>query len=136
MTGKPCSPDELRTLFLFEKLTDAQLDWLCQRGRVELVPAGPVYAEGDPARCFYVLLEGTVVLSRRVGTDDVEVGRTSQRGAYAGAWQAYLGDRVPQRYNSSMRATEPSRFFVLDADVFAELMNEWFPMAVDRKSVV
>jgi len=130
MTGKPCSPDELRTLFLFEKLTDAQLDWLCQRGRVELVPAGPVYAEGDPATCFYVLLEGTVVLSRRVGTDDVEVGRTSQRGAYAGAWQAYLGDRVPQLYNSSMRAIEPSRFFVLDADVFAELMNEWFPMAV------
>ena len=29
-----------------------------------------------------------------------------------------------------MRATEPSRFFVLDADVFAELMHEWFPMAV------
>ena len=27
MTGEPCSPDELRTLFLFEKLTDAQLDW-------------------------------------------------------------------------------------------------------------
>jgi signal transduction histidine kinase len=130
VTGEPCSPDELRTLFLFEKLTDAQLDWLCQRGRVELIPAGPVYAEGDPARCFYVLLEGIVALSRRVGADDVEVGRTSQRGAYAGAWQAYLGDRVPQLYNSSLRVTGPSRFFVLDADVFAQLMNEWFPMAV------
>jgi signal transduction histidine kinase len=130
VTQEPCSPGELRALFLFEKLTDAQLQWLCQRGRVELIPAGPVYAEGDPARCFYVLLDGTVVLSRRVGADDIEVGRTSQRGVYAGAWQAYLGDRVPQLYNSSMRATEPSRFFVLDADVFAELMNEWFPMAV------
>ncbi len=130
MTGELCSPDELATLFLFEKLTDAQLDWLCQRGRVELVPAGPVYAEGDPARRFYVLLDGTVALSRRVGADDIEVARSSQRGVYAGAWQAYLGDRVPQLYNSSMRATEPSRFFVLDADVFAELMNDWFPMAV------
>ena len=130
MTEEPCSPGELRALFLFEKLTDAQLQWLCQRGRVELIPAGPVYAEGDPARCFYVLLDGTVVLSRRVAADDIEVGRTSQRGVYAGAWQAYLGDRVPQRYPSSMRVTEPSRFFVLDADVFAQLMNEWFPMAV------
>jgi hypothetical protein len=46
MTTKPCSPDELRTLFLFEKLTDAQFDWLCRRGRVEIPPAGPVYAEG------------------------------------------------------------------------------------------
>ena len=130
MTEELCSPDELRTLFLFEKLTDAQLEWLCQRGRVELIPAGPVYAEGDPARCFYVLLDGTVVLSRRVGSDDIEAGRTSQRGVYAGAWQAYLGDRVPQLYPSSMRVTEPSRFFVLDADVFAQLMREWFPMAV------
>ena len=130
MTTKSCSPDELRTLFLFEKLTDAQLDWLCQKGRVEDIPAGPVYAEGDPATCFYVLLKGTVVLSRRVGTDDVEVGRTSQRGVYAGAWQAYLGDRVPQVYNSSVRVTEPSRFFVLDAEVFAGMIVTWFPMAV------
>ena len=43
---------------------------------------------------------------------------------------AYLGDRVPQVYNNSVRVTEPSRFFVLDAEVFAELMHEWFPMAV------
>ena len=125
-----CSPDELRTLFLFEKLTDDQLRWLCQRGRVEVYPAGPVYTEGDPATHFYVLLEGTVVLSRRVGGDDIEASRTSQPGVYAGAWQAYLGDQVPQRYPSSMRVTGPSRFFVLDAGVFAELMNDWFPMAV------
>jgi signal transduction histidine kinase len=129
-TALQCGPDELRTLFLFEKLTDAQLEWLCERGHVEIIDPGPVYAEGDAATCFYVLLEGTVVMSRRVGADDVEVGRTSQRGAYAGAWQAYLGDRVPQTYNSSMRVTEPSRFFVMDASTFAELMNEWFPMAV------
>jgi signal transduction histidine kinase len=130
MTSNACSPDELRTLFLFEKLSDAQLDWLCQRGRVEVFPAGPVYTEGDPARYLYVLLDGTVVLSRRVGGDDIEAGRTSRRGVYAGAWLAYLGDRIQQLYPSSMRVTEPSRFFVLDAGVFAELMREWFPMAV------
>jgi len=125
-----CGVDELRTLFLFEKLTEDQLQWLCERGHVELIPAGPVYAEGAPAECFYVLLEGTVVMSRRVGPDDVEVGRTSDRGVYSGAWLAYMGDRVPQVYNASMRAVEPSRFFVLSADTFAELMTEWFPMAV------
>jgi signal transduction histidine kinase len=126
----PCSPDELRTLFLFEKLTDSQLQWLCERGHVELIPPGPVFGEGDPATCFYVMLEGTLVMSRRVGADDVEVGRTSQRGVYAGAWQAYMGDRAQQRYQATMRVIEPSRFFVLDANVFAELMQEWFPMAV------
>jgi signal transduction histidine kinase len=124
-----CSVDELRTLFLFEKLSDDQLQWLCERGHVELIPAGPVYAEGEEATCFYVLLEGTVVMSRRVGADDVEVGRTSQRGAYAGAWQAYMKG-IPQVYNASMRTAEPSRFLVLDASDFAQMMNEWFPMAV------
>jgi signal transduction histidine kinase len=125
-----CSPDELRTLFLFEKLTDEQLGWLCQAGRVEVVPTGPVFAEGEPARKFYVLLEGTLVLSRRVGADDIEVNRTSDRGVYGGAFTAYLGDQVPEVYTGSMRVTEPSRFFVLDADVFGQMMRDWFPMAV------
>jgi len=125
-----CSVDELRTLFLFERLTDDQLRWLCERGHVEMFPPGRVFTEGDPATCFYVLLEGTVAMSRRVGADDVEVSRTSQRGVYAGAFTAYLGDRVPQVYMNSLTAVEPCRFFVLDASTFAEAVVEWFPMAV------
>jgi signal transduction histidine kinase len=124
-----CSADELRGLFLFEKLTDDQLCWLCERGRVDLVGPGSVFSEGEPARYLYVLLSGTVVLSRRVGTDDVEVVRTSDPGVYGGAFFAYLGDRAPQVYNNSMRVTEPSRFFLLDSASFAKLMHEWFPMA-------
>ncbi|MEE4542397.1 ATP-binding protein [Streptomyces sp. V4-01] len=132
MTVRPplCDPDELRTLFLFEKLQPEQLAQLCRAGRTEVVEPGPVYAEGEDATCFYVLLEGTLVTSRRVGADDVEINRTSQRGVYAGAFQAYLGDRVPQLYTNSMRVTEPSRFFVLTAAEFARIVHEWFPMAV------
>ncbi|WP_409474242.1 ATP-binding protein [Streptomyces sp. HC307] len=132
MSGQlmPCNPAEISSLFLFEKLTPEQLGRLCSEGRVEKFEPGPVYAEGDPATCFYVMIEGTVVLSRRVGGDDVEVNRTSQRGVYSGAWQAYLGDRVRQVYNSSMRVTEPTRFFVLPAETFAAVIREWFPMAM------
>lgn len=131
MSGQavPCSPQEIGSLFLFEKLSPEQLGRLCAEGRVERFDTGPVYTEGAPATCFYVMIEGTVVLSRRVGGDDVEVGRTSQRGVYSGAMQAYLGDRVPQVYNNSMRVTEPTRFFVLPAQSFADVMREWFPMA-------
>ncbi|MFF5533703.1 ATP-binding protein [Streptomyces cinerochromogenes] len=125
-----CSPQEIGSLFLFEKLSAEQLGRLCAQGRVELFQPGPVYTEGDPATCFFVMIEGTVVLSRRVGGDDVEVTRTSQPGVYAGAMQAYLGDRVRQVYNNSMRVTVPTRFFVLPADIFADVMQEWFPMAV------
>jgi signal transduction histidine kinase len=125
-----CSEAELRGLFLFERLTDEQLGWLCRRGRVVEVGPGPVYTEGEPAACFYVLLSGTLALSRRVGGDDVETVRTSNPGVYAGAFFAYLRDRVPQVYNNSMRVIEPARFFVLDAAAFAQLMDDWFPMAV------
>ena len=129
-TTATCSADELRSLFLFEKLSDDQLGWLCEHGRVEVVETGLVYGEGEPAEKFYVLLSGGVALTRRIGDDEIEVSRTTTSGAYAGAFNAYLGDRVQQVYLQSMRATESSRFFVLDADRFAELMNTWFPMAV------
>ena len=125
-----CHPDELRTLFLFEKLSQEQLERLCREGRVETVEPGMVYREDEPATCFYVLIDGTVALSRKVGDDPVEINRTSQRGVYGGAFQAYMGDRMPQVYNNSMRAVVRSRFFVLNADCFAQIMNEWFPMAV------
>jgi signal transduction histidine kinase len=130
MTSLACDPEELRSLFLFEKLTDEQLARLCTEGHVELIEPGPVIAEGDPADCLYVLIEGTVVLTRKVGGDEVEISRTSQRGVYTGAYQAYLRNRLPQVYQNSLRVTEPSRFYVLGADCFAQIMNEWFPMAV------
>ena len=125
-----CDPEELRTLFLFEKLTDDQLARLCQEGHVEIIESGQVFAEGDPASCLYVLIEGEIVTSRRVGGDDVQVSRTSQRGVYSGAYTAYLGNRVPQVYQNSLRVTVPSRFYVLGADCFSQIMNEWFPMPV------
>ncbi|MDQ1750529.1 MAG: hypothetical protein QOE71_1585 [Pseudonocardiales bacterium] len=126
----PCDPAELKTLFLFEKLTEDQLEWLCREGRVEAFEPGPVYTEGADATCFYVMIEGSLVLSRRIGGEDVEVTRTSQAGVYAGAWRAFLGDRVPQKYDSSLRVVEPSRFYVLDAQKYAQLVRDWFPMAL------
>jgi signal transduction histidine kinase len=126
----PCDVDEIRTLFLFEKLSEEQLGRLCRVGHVETVEPGWVLREGEPALWFYVLLEGSVALYRQVGGDDVEINRTDERGVYAGAFQAYLGDRIRQVYNNSLRANVRSRFFVLGADDFAQLMREWFPMAL------
>ena len=53
---------------------------------------GPICIEGDPATCFYVLLDGELVMSKRSGGVDIETGRTSQRGVYCGAWSAYVPD--------------------------------------------
>lgn len=122
--------DDLRTLFLFEALDDEQLQWLVEHGGVERQAPGLIYAEGDEATCFYVLLSGTITLSRQVHGDQVEVTRTEQRGVYAGATQAYLGDRVDQVYPNSLRAVTDVEFFVLPATEFADMMRSWFPMAM------
>ena len=53
--------DELRTLFLFTELEDDQAAWVIDNSDVVAVPAGEyVVSEGEPARCFYVLLSGTI----------------------------------------------------------------------------
>jgi signal transduction histidine kinase len=133
----PCEPgrltrSELRTLFLFEKLTDDQLDWIAEHGCTMHMPAGGlVLREGDPADQFFVLLSGTIGLTRKVGQDEVETVRTEQRGVYMGATQAYLrDDGVPRNYMASMRALDDTDFFVMSSADFGWMMREWFPMAI------
>ncbi|MBG0560317.1 ATP-binding protein [Actinoplanes aureus] len=134
---EPCEPGvltpaELKTLFLFEKLTDEQLTWIAEHGCTVRVAAGNlVIREGDPAEAMFVLLSGTISLTRRVGQDDVVTTRTEQRGVYMGATNAYLrDDGVPRNYMASMRALSDSEFFMLSATDFGWLMREWFPMAI------
>lgn len=128
--GETCVRDELRTLFLFEHLSDEQLDTLCEAGTIEMFPAGPIVVEGEPATCFYVLIDGELIMSKRSGGVDIQTGRTAQRGVYFGAWSAYIPGEE-QLYQASVRLAAPiSRVFVLQAKAFAEFMRSQFPMAV------
>lgn len=127
--NEPCHADELRTLFLFENLSDAQVEMLCATGRIETHQPGVLFRAGEPAERFYVLLDGELLMTGRAGGVDVLTNRTSQRGAYCGAWSAYVAD-AEQRYEVSIQLIRPSRFFVLDADDFARFMQTEFAMAV------
>ena len=122
-------PDELRTLFLFESLDDDQLAWLSENGRVQHVPTGPIYTEGEDATCFYVLLDGECRTVRRVGTDDVEVNRTSYRGVTRGL-PAYLGDRFRQNVSQLVARHDAVDLFLLPAAAWADSIRAWFPMAI------
>jgi signal transduction histidine kinase len=133
MTETPAglNPDELRQLFLFADLTDAQLEWVSGNGDVVECPAGSdVSAEGEPAECFFVLLDGTLSMVRTVGGTEVETVRTSDRGVYSGAVQFYFGDRLEQIYPATVRAVTDCRFLALPAQPFAEVFRRWYPMAV------
>ena len=121
--------DDLRTLFLFEALTDEQLDWLAERGELRTYDTGAtVSREGEPATHLYVLLEGGLRLSRLVNGEELVVNESTQRGAYSGAIRAYVEN--DPLYGGSVVTTEPSRFFRLPGADFAEMMRTWFPMAV------
>lgn len=122
--------EELRGLFLFEKLTDEQLAWIAERAEVRTFAAGaPVFREGEPADALWVLIEGGLRLTRIASGEEVTINETTHRGAYAGAVRAFAAT-ASDVYLTSVYATTASRFLRLAAADFAELMRRWFPMAV------
>ncbi len=131
MSETTASKAELRRCFLFESLSDEQLDWLVQHGTVETYsPGANVYNQDDPAEYFYVLLEGEIQLVKRVDGSDITLSTAHEPGAYAGATRAFIGSSADQSYPSNLRALTSSRLFKLRAEDFAYLLKTWFPMAV------
>lgn len=130
MSTEPLPADELRTLFLFEGLSDEQVDWIAGHGTIESFTSGVALCqEGDEASSFYVLLSGSMRMTRAVRGDEVEVHRTDQRGVYCGATQFFIGEHADQRYGASAYAVTDATFFVLPAREFAERFRAWFPMS-------
>lgn len=127
------TPEELRGLFLFERLDDSKLAWLAEHGHVERRTAGtPILTEGEDATCFFVLLEGTVALSRNIGGEIVETNRTDHRGSYFGATQSYLEADIPSKttYQMTVHSITDTAMFQLPAADFGPIIREWFPMAM------
>jgi len=121
---------ELRTLFLFESLDDAALQWVAERGEVRVFDADVVvFAERQPADALFVLLDGGLLLTKHADGEDVVINETTHRGAYSGAVRAYATGS-PEEYPTTMRTTRPSRFLRLGASDFATLVHQQCPMAV------
>lgn len=122
---------ELGACFLFESLSDEQLDWLVGHGTVETYEAGVnVFVEGQPAHWFCVLLDGEIQLVKRLDGADVVMTTASQAGAYSGATRAFVSSSGDQTYANTLRTVTHARLFQLRAEDFAQLLNTWFPMAV------
>jgi signal transduction histidine kinase len=124
-----CDSETLRTLFLFEDLSDAQLATLCRHARLAEYEAGPLFREGQPAASFFVLIDGELLVSKRAGVRDVEAIRTTHRGSYCGAVDAFL-DEPPEHYKFSVRACRRTQLVDIDAAEFGRFVRAEFPMAV------
>jgi CRP-like cAMP-binding protein len=114
----------LRSMPLFEELSDEQARWLAERGTVVRLDGGErVLAEGTPAEDFYVLIEGEVQVSRSVGGYELVIGASDQPGAWGGT--------LPQIGDTNVvtvRALGPSRLFRVPMPVVQEMLAGGFPI--------
>ncbi|GAB6899560.1 ATP-binding protein [Kineosporia succinea] len=129
------TPAELSRFFLFEKLNDDQLRWMSENGEVVRYPAGAtVYSADEPATCFYMLVEGRQAMLKQVGDHEVEVSRSDRPGVYSGATWAWLTSAREATkspfYGGSLRTLDESVFLRIPGEELAEVLKEWFPMAI------
>ncbi|OXM64471.1 ATP-binding protein [Amycolatopsis vastitatis] len=122
--------EELRGLFLFEHLSEEQLDWVAANAVLEEYEGdSAVIREGDEATCFYVILHGAVRMTRMVSGTEVETTRSDQRGAYFGATQFFVHQEAEHRYGATVQALSDLTLVALPASEFAVQFRRWFPMA-------
>ena len=119
--------EELRGIELFTGLTDDQLADLATGGdEVPFETGDVVFAEGEHADEWWVLLAGSLDLVRKVGREDVVVARMDVPGRWAGGFRAWDENGI---YLATGRGATPGRVLRLDAPRLRELVNRWFPLA-------
>ena len=97
----------LRGIFLFDGLDDEQLSELIARGEEVRFDEGDVlFAQGDPADFWWVLLEGRVDLLRRAGREESVVAAMDRPGVWAGGFRAWT-DSAGYLATASRRRARP-----------------------------
>lgn len=122
--------EELRGLFLFEHLSEDQLDWVAANVVVEEYEGdSTIINEGGEATCFYVLLGGAIRMTRLVSGTEVETNRSDQRGAYFGATQFFVHQDAEHTFGTTVRALSDVTLLALPSKEFSVEFRKWFPMA-------
>ena len=81
---------ELRSLSLFDGLTDGQLAELVEgSAEVRVEPGVDLFSEGEHADFWWVLVEGAIDLVRHIGREDTVVGKMDVPGRWAGGFRAW-----------------------------------------------
>ena len=64
--------DVLRQVPLFAELADEQLQWLAEQGTEVWLQPGEIHrAQGDPAEHIFIMLEGSVRVTEKVGEQEL-----------------------------------------------------------------
>jgi signal transduction histidine kinase len=118
--------DDLRSLSLFDGLTDIQLAQLAEGGtEVRFEPGLVLFRQGEQADYWWVLVEGTIDLLRRVGTEETVVRTMDVPGWWAGGFRAFDEHGV---YLATGRGASEGRIFRVPAEVLRDRLTAWFPL--------
>jgi signal transduction histidine kinase len=116
--------DELRSLSIFDGLSDDQLAALVARGsEVRVEPGVDLFREGEHADFWWLLLEGAIDLMRHIGREETVVARMAP-GRWAGGFRAWDERGV---YLATGRGVTHGRVLRVPADVLRDWTDAWFP---------
>ena len=119
---------ELRALPLFDGLDDEQLGTLVEAAdEVDCPPGVELFHEGRPAAHWWVLLEGSITLLRKVGAEETVLGAMTSPGQWAGGFGAWDEHGV---YFATGRSADGARCLRLPAETLRQLADSWFPFGV------
>lgn len=112
--------DALRQVPLFAKLPDEQLHWLLEQGEEVWLQPGELHrAEGAPADYVFVLLEGEVRITQKVGNQEL-VLTTYESKTLFGELPVLMGQEY---YWASGRAVTLCHIFELPKEAFWRLLS-------------
>jgi signal transduction histidine kinase len=122
--------DDLGRATLTRELTQAQLDDLIAVGHVvEFVDGDELWTEGSPAELLWILVDGEIDMTRRVGGQGVTLARMSQPGQWAGGLMAWGGDDGHAVYRGTGRGATTGRCFVVPSADLGRIVGAWLPFA-------
>jgi len=111
--------EALRQVSLFANTPDQELSWVTAQGKERWLAVGErLVKEGEPADYWYILLEGTVRLTKKLADQEAMVN-TFEGGTYLGEIPILLG--VP--YFVSVCALAPTHLLQLSKDCFWRMVT-------------
>ena len=117
--------DELRSLALFDGMTDEQLAELVEGStEIHVQPGLELFREGERADFWWVLVEGVIDLVRRIGPEETVVAKM-EPGRWAGGFRAWDEHGA---YLATGRAATAGRLLRVPADVLRDRINAWLPL--------
>jgi CRP-like cAMP-binding protein len=118
--------DDLRQIPLFAELSEGNLFQLAQTvGKLRAETGTRLCAEGDQGDRMYVILDGTVTLSKRVNGADHQLGRL-ERGAHFGE-MALIGE-APR--TATIEAATDIEYLAIDRDTLMRVIGAYPSVAL------